>query len=83
MSELTDWFKALPLFTRHWFGLTIALSLLGRFGILSPIYLILDYTSLFHSFHVSYLNFTIIESSTIDNQFYYRTSDFKCILKIN
>jgi derlin-1 len=54
MSELTDWFKSLPLFTRHWFGLTIALSLLGRFGILSPIYLILDYHSLIHSFHVSY-----------------------------
>lgn len=52
MSEVTNWFKNLPIFTRHWFGLTIALSLVGRFAILSPKYLVLDYHSLFHSFHV-------------------------------
>lgn len=52
MSELTDWFKSLPIFTRHWFALTILLSLLGRFSILSPKYLILDYFSIFHSFQI-------------------------------
>ncbi|XP_046652589.1 derlin-1-like [Daphnia pulicaria] len=52
MSELSSWFKNLPIFTRHWFGLTIALSLVGRFAILSPKYLILDYHSIFESFHI-------------------------------
>lgn len=52
MSELSDWFKGLPLFTRHWFGLTIALSLLGRFSILSPAFLILDYHKVFSDFHI-------------------------------
>lgn len=52
MSELSDWFKSLPIFTRHWFGLTVALSLLGRFGILSPRYLMLDYNSFFSSYHL-------------------------------
>ena len=54
MSELSSWFKNLPIFTRHWFGLTIALSLVGRFAILSPKFLILDYHSIFESFHVIY-----------------------------
>ena len=52
MSEISDWFKSLPIFTRHWFGLTVALSLVGRFGILSPRYLVLDYQSIFQSYHV-------------------------------
>lgn len=52
MSELSDWFKSLPIFTRHWFGFTVALSIIGRFGIFNPSYFFLDYTKLVHSFHI-------------------------------
>ena len=52
MSELADWFKSLPLFTRHWFGFTVALSIIGRFGIFNPGYLFLDYYRFVNSFHV-------------------------------
>uniref|UniRef100_A0A6M2DY61 Derlin n=1 Tax=Xenopsylla cheopis TaxID=163159 RepID=A0A6M2DY61_XENCH len=43
MSDIGQWFKNLPLFTRHWLGLTLAFSLLGRFGLLKPEYLYLLY----------------------------------------
>lgn len=46
MSDLGDWFKTIPLFTRYWFGSTIALTLVGRFGIISPYTLILLYEPL-------------------------------------
>jgi len=52
MSELADWFKSLPLFTRHWFGFTVALSIIGRFGIFNPGYLFLDYYRFVNSFHI-------------------------------
>nr|CAD7394119.1 unnamed protein product [Timema cristinae] len=43
MSDIAQWFKNLPIFTRYWLGLTAAFSLLGRFGLLSAKYLILQY----------------------------------------
>ena len=65
MSELSSWFKNLPIFTRHWFGLTIALSLVGRFAILSPKYLILDYHSIFESFHVMFYSKIFVQYSSV------------------
>lgn len=53
MTDIKEWFKSLPLFTRYWLGLTALFSLLGRFGILHPSYLILTYESVFHKFQVS------------------------------
>ncbi|CAG0891035.1 unnamed protein product [Darwinula stevensoni] len=41
MSDIANWFKSLPIVTRCWFGFTIAFTLLGRFGLLSPYYLML------------------------------------------
>ena len=49
---MQDWFKSLPLFTRYWFGLTIAFTLLGRFGILSAGWLVLVWEYFIHSFHL-------------------------------
>ena len=43
---LIDWlicFRSLPLFTRYWFGLTVLFTLLGRFGLLAPSWLILTW----------------------------------------
>jgi derlin-1 len=39
--DAQNWFKSLPIFTRYWFGLTVALTLVGKIGIVSPYYLIL------------------------------------------
>lgn len=44
MSDLGDWYRGVPRFTRLWFTGTVALTLLGRFGLLNPINLILLYS---------------------------------------
>lgn len=31
-----DWFNSLPFVTRYWFGATMACTLLGNFGVISP-----------------------------------------------
>ena len=58
-SDIQDWFKSLPIFTRYWlvltffllicwhfffrFGLTVLFTLLGRFSLLNPQWLILSW----------------------------------------
>nr|AEE62126.1 unknown [Dendroctonus ponderosae] len=44
MSDLGDWYRGVPRFTRLWFTGTVALTLFGRFGLLNPINLILLYS---------------------------------------
>lgn len=41
MSDLGDWFRSIPLITRYWFAGSIALPLLGKLGLVSPVYLFL------------------------------------------
>lgn len=50
MGDLGQWFSSLPPMTRSWFGGTLALSLIGRFGLINPRWLILHYEPLVHSF---------------------------------
>nr|CAD7425207.1 unnamed protein product [Timema monikensis] len=52
MSDIAQWFKNLPIFTRYWLGLTAAFSLLGRFGLLSAKYLILQYEPFLKGFQL-------------------------------
>nr|CAD7455993.1 unnamed protein product [Timema tahoe] len=52
MSDIAQWFKNLPIFTRYWLGLTAAFSLLGRFGLLSAKYLILQYEPFIKGFQL-------------------------------
>ena len=59
-GDIQDWFKSLPLFTRYWFGGTILFTLLGRFGLLQPAWLVLYLEPLIHRFQVSMLQFMII-----------------------
>lgn len=49
MSEIVQWYNEIPMITRHWFGLSVLLPLLGRIGIVSPYWCILtpDYLSKF------------------------------------
>lgn len=52
MSDISQWFQNLPTFTRHWLGLTVGISLIGRFGLLKPQYLILLHEPLINGFEV-------------------------------
>jgi len=52
MSEIADWFRSLPTFTRYWFALSIVFPILGRFKILSYQLLMLDYELLFKHFQI-------------------------------
>ena len=52
MGDIQQWFNAIPPLTRYWFGGTAGVSLLAKFGILNPHWLILDYYKLFYSFQV-------------------------------
>jgi len=52
MSEISDWFNSLPFFTRYWFGGTVGLSLLARFGLIPGQWLILNYYQIFHQFEI-------------------------------
>ncbi|MCL4129253.1 UNVERIFIED_CONTAM: hypothetical protein GTU68_002202, partial [Idotea baltica] len=51
MGDLGTWFNQLPLLTKYWFGGTVAVSVLGRFGLLSPSWLILHY-GFINNFHI-------------------------------
>ena len=61
-GDIQDWFKSLPLFTRYWFGLTILFTLLGRFGLLQPVWLVLYLEPLIHRFQVS----TMVENYKVE-----------------
>ena len=42
-NDIQDWFKSLPIFTRYWFGGTVLFTLLGRFSLLNPNWLIITW----------------------------------------
>lgn len=52
MSDLGDWFKSVPFITRYWFGGSIAVPLIGKLGLISPVYLVLWPEAFFHRFQV-------------------------------
>ena len=52
MSDVGDWFKSMPIFTRYWLSLTIAFSLIGRFRIISALNLVLLYEPFIHNFEI-------------------------------
>lgn len=39
MADIKEWFLQIPIITRAWFGLSIALPILGRIGLLNPYHL--------------------------------------------
>ncbi|RXM34133.1 Derlin-1, partial [Acipenser ruthenus] len=41
MSDIGDWFKSIPFITRYWFAGSILVPLIGKLGIISPVYLVL------------------------------------------
>ncbi|XP_075222867.1 derlin 1 [Lycorma delicatula] len=52
MTDIPEWFKSLPIFTRCWLSLTAGLSLLGRFGLIGAHNLILMFDPFIHKFQI-------------------------------
>ena len=42
-NDIEGWFESLPIFTRYWFGGTVLFTLLGRFSLLNPNWLIITW----------------------------------------
>ncbi|CAH0550061.1 unnamed protein product [Brassicogethes aeneus] len=51
MSDLGSWLQTVPYFTRYWFCSTIAVSLIARFQLVNPMYLVLT-NEAFSSFQI-------------------------------
>ncbi|XP_023726227.1 derlin-1 [Cryptotermes secundus] len=52
MSDLGDWFKGIPFFTRWWLALTVGFTLFGRFGIFKSHQLVLLYEPFIKQFQI-------------------------------
>uniref|UniRef100_A0A672SDG3 Derlin n=1 Tax=Sinocyclocheilus grahami TaxID=75366 RepID=A0A672SDG3_SINGR len=52
MSDIGDWFKNIPFITRYWFAGSIAVPLIGKLGLISPMYLVLWPEAFFHKFQI-------------------------------
>lgn len=52
MSDLQDWYHSIPQITKYWFTGTVVLPLLGRFGLINPYYMVLEWTLFFSKFQL-------------------------------
>uniref|UniRef100_A0A3B1JNP2 Derlin n=1 Tax=Astyanax mexicanus TaxID=7994 RepID=A0A3B1JNP2_ASTMX len=52
MSDIGDWFKSVPFITRYWFAGSIAVPLIGKLGLISPVFLVLWPEAFFHKFQI-------------------------------
>ncbi|XP_026863014.2 derlin-1 [Electrophorus electricus] len=52
MSDIGDWFKSIPFITRYWFTGSIVVPLIGKLGLISPVYLVLWPEAFFHKFQI-------------------------------
>uniref|UniRef100_U5EZG9 Derlin n=1 Tax=Corethrella appendiculata TaxID=1370023 RepID=U5EZG9_9DIPT len=52
MTDIADWFKNLPIFTKYWLTCTVVISLLGRFGLLPMYHMLLLWEPLFKQFQI-------------------------------
>lgn len=67
MTEFKDWYNSVPFFTRYWLTFTIGLSIIGRFGIISYYYFILDFYPFIYQFQVCYIIMFLIAIDKSDN----------------
>ncbi|WKX89069.1 hypothetical protein Q1695_008598 [Nippostrongylus brasiliensis] len=51
MSDLGTWFRSVPIVTRYWFAISVILPLLGRFGLIHPAWMYLDWDLVVYRFH--------------------------------
>lgn len=59
MTDIADWYKQLPRFTKYWLSLTIGISLLAKIGILPDYYLVLFWDFVWRKFQVNVVLFRI------------------------
>ncbi|VDM42646.1 unnamed protein product [Toxocara canis] len=52
MADFGDWYRSVPEITRYWFTGTTVLPLLGRFGLFSPYYMLLEWHLFFYKFQI-------------------------------
>ncbi|VDL60068.1 unnamed protein product [Hymenolepis diminuta] len=52
-NDLADAYYSIPRLTRYWLTATIVLSLIGRFGLIDPLNLILSWDKFFYNFEIS------------------------------
>lgn len=52
MTDVSVWYKNLPIFTKYWLSLTAGISLLTRFGILQGEWLYLAPYFIYHKFQL-------------------------------
>lgn len=52
MSDVSDWVKTIPPFTRYWLGLSLGVSILARLQIIDYLNLLLLYSEIIYRFQV-------------------------------
>lgn len=51
-NDVGDWFRGIPIITRWWFVLSIIFPLLGKIGLLHPLYMVLDFNLVAYKFQI-------------------------------
>lgn len=75
MTDISLWYKSLPIFTKYWLTLTVGFSLFARFGILRGEWLYLEPYFVYHDLHVSFfcpfhcLSLQVVKSMTNEQLF--------------
>ncbi|KAI6208019.1 Derlin [Aphelenchoides besseyi] len=52
MSDFSDWYNSIPQVTKYWFTAATVVPLIGRFGLLSPATMYLDWDLFFYRFQL-------------------------------
>ena len=52
-NDIGDWYRGIPQVTRYWFTGSVVVPLAARFGLLQPMWLILDFALTVYKFQVS------------------------------
>ena len=63
-TDIQDWFRSLPFFTKYWFGGSVLFTLLGRFSLVNPYWLILSWETFITKYEL-----TIITSCFLSTVF--------------
>lgn len=51
-NDIGDWYRGIPMVTKAWFTGSIVVPLVGRFGLINPMNLILSFPHIFYRFQV-------------------------------
>ena len=56
-TDIQDWFRSLPFFTKYWFGGSVLFTLLGRFNLVNSYWLVLTWDTFITKYAVTTLAF--------------------------